>query len=639
MSWQPIDFQGITSLDTSLVDLLHQYLDEKEAELSKAILEAIPPDLRTPILPYSFTNPVKLSEAIEVFSKKCSQSLDSLPHPISDLDWQPPVKAINQALWKYVEVLEGCATELFQQLDLIGLEQWHSRLPHVVGMIKELLLHRMEEAIWGTKRLEDHLWKYRLNCESHLQRPIFFQKLTRYWTALLDRNLLQNLDKSQAFVRGHYYRFLKRYGGYVQLQEKVELSLEKFSAFPVMPLLEKETQKQFKKLYQLLRLWEMNRTAKAVPPRELVIAIRHALSIEKATGLFREYFEVVKAHLFNLSRLFKQRGTSLLIDSPANAALQLDITNCQAEIHMLGATIAHYRDFLLRADPDPYVRSRLGFSEWIVGPEPAQTKPLLDLGYEVETLNDLCTGLGTALQKEESEVQHISIDQVDPDIQQALHEMGNPLATHRMMKTKVEAVLEKLSKLNEWEAFSMDVVEYVGKTFSMLLRRDWKFQAAHEFNLFQQLYSIHQGLVKPVEDRNHITRMHKFTTLLHQIQNWVTKYRTQHHFHDIELDMNDIKGYLQDFLGYVQRSAQDKDLSAEKAQKLKADIAQELLEYRYLFSTFFYQLRQNEVEGQLIRRQFLFVDQYFDSIEQRLNEFKITDPAPAPPTQDNEEED
>jgi hypothetical protein len=622
MSWQPIDFQGITSLDTPTVDLLHQYLEEKESNLANAILHAIPPDLGSPSLPYSTS--FKLSEAVEAFSKKCSQSLDALERSDSSFDWEQPIKEINKALWEYVEVLEGSSTELFQQLELIGLEQWHARLPNVVGTIKELLLHKLEEVLWSVRRLEDHLWKYRINCEMHFKRSVTFLKLSRYWTSLLDRKIIPQIEKTEAFLRLQYNRFIKRYGGYVELQQKVE-QLEKFSEFPVLPTLDRDTQNHFKKLYQLVKLWDLNRTEKSIPSREIVLALRHALSIQKASSLFKDYYEAVKSHLFRQSRFFKRKGEELLSDTSVKMAHQLEVDQSQLEIRTLGATIEHYRDFLLRADPDPYVRSRLGFSERIVGPEPAQTKPLLDLGYDVETINDLCIRLKKALDMEPSELKQEAIIDVDHAIQEALHEMGQPLATHRMMRSKVETVLENLEKLKEWESFSSDVVDYVGTTFSKLLRKDWKFQVVHEFNLFQELYNIHHGLVKPIEDRAHLTRMSKLTKLLNEIQQWVEKHRTQNHFHDIELDLNDIKGYLQDFLAYVQRCCQDKNLSSEQAKTLKAELSQQLLDYRYLFSTFFYQLRQNEQEGQLIRRQCLFVDQYFDSVEQKLLDLDIRD--------------
>lgn len=627
MSWQPIDFQGIVSLDTPVINLLHQYLDEQESLLARSILESIPPSLHTPVLSYG--GMLRLSDAIETFGKRCAQSPEKLSSDLSDNDWKIPAKYINKALWKYVEVLEGCVTELFQQLDLIGLEQWHSRLPHVVGTIEDLLLHKIEELKWSIIRLEDQLWRYRLSIESLSGRWVFWTKATRLWTSLLDKELLTNLNKSQAFLKMQYSRFLKRYGVYVNLQEEVESNMDKFEAYLVLPTLELETQRLFKKMYQLLKLWEMNRSAKAVPARELILALHHALSIEKATSIFKEYYAGLRALLFALSRTLKVQGPSLIDNGPARTAIQFETANAQAEIHMIGATVAHYRDFLLRADPDPYVRSRLGFSEWVVGPEPAQTKPLLELGYDIENLSELCDQISKALNIEERKEQ-ISIQQVDREIQQSLHEMSHPLATRRQMRVQIEKVLESLQKLDEWGSFSWQTVDYVGVILSKLLRLDWKYQVLFEFIPFNKIYNVHQSLVRPVEDRAHTNRMQKFTKLLQQIQEWVNKHRTQSHFHDIELDMNDIKVYLQDFLAYIQRVIQDPNLTPDKIHSLKEDISKQLLDYRYLFSNFFYQLRQNESEGQLIRRQFLFVDQYFETVELKLQELQNREIAPPP---------
>lgn len=637
MSWQPIDFQSIVVLDNPVIDHLHQYLDEQESLLARSILESVPYNLNAPALPISSHSIIKLSEAIDTFSKKCSQSLQQKFTPSTDADWQIPAKQINKALWKYVEVLEGCVAELFQQLDQIGLEQWHSRLSDVVGTIKELLQHKIEDLVWSIKRLEDQLWKCRAMRETGHRQWSFWQTIQRLWSPILDKELLKNLDKSQTYLRINHNKFLSRYGSYVKLQEEAEKSLDKFETYSVLASQDRESQHLFKKIYQLLKLWEMNKTAKAVPSRELVIALRHAVSIEKATSIFRYYYSSLKNLLFDQSRNFKALGPALLEDSPTKDAMLLEIENCHAEIHTLGATISNYRDFLLRADPDPYVRSRLGFSEWVVGPEPAQTKPLLELGYDVEHLDDLCSQLSEDLQKDLLQLTKTTIEDVDPAIQSDLHEMSQPLANRRIMKAKAQDVLEKLQQIDEWGSFSNEVVDYTGKILSRLLRVDWKYHVLFEYTSFQQLYSTHQGLVTPVSDRSHANRLMKFTKLLNQIQDWVTRNRTQSHFHDIELDMNDIKGYLQDFLASVQRLTIDQSLSKERADYIRADISQQLLEYRHLFGNFFYHLRQNESEGQLIRRQFLFVDQYFETVELKLQELENKEFDSNPPTEEKDE--
>lgn len=622
MDWKPIDFHGIIALDTPLIDLLHRYLDEKEEQLSSTILEAIPPPtvtLQPPVAATSAFGHLKLADAIETLVKRNYQNSQSpYPQPFH-INWKNSIAKINAALWNYVETIEGCIAELFQQLEQTSIEQWHPRLSDVVSSIKEMLIHRTEDLIWGIKRLEHLLRKAQLASETHTSWH-FIKELSSLWTPLLDRSLTSNLKKSQEFLRTQHQKFAKRYKSYLKLQEQVDHSLEKFSEFHVLQSLETETQEQFKKLYQLVKLWELNHSAKSLPAKELIIALRNALSIDKATGLFKDYYTALNRSLFDKSLDFKVHSNELMDDPSNKLSMQEAISSCQNETRMLGATISHYREFQLSSDPDPYVRTRLGFSEWIVGPEPMQTKPLLQLGYDVESLNELYEQLSHSLRR--GIEQRVEISDVDREIQQHVHEMGQPLATHRMMRSGAEKVLDKVQQLDELGSFEIDVIDYIGKVFSKLLRADWRYHVLHGIPLFHQLYATHQGLVKPVEDRHHNNRLTKFKKLLQQVHEWVKNNKTQMHFHDIELDMSDIKGYLQDFLGYVQRTSSDPSLSKEKALELHREIAQQLLEYRYLFGNFFYQLRQHETEGQFIRKQCLFVDQYFETIEAKLYELE-----------------
>ena len=87
---------------------------------------------------------------------------------------------------------------------------------------------------------------------------------------------------------------------------------------------------------------------------------------------------------------------------------------------------------------------------------------------------------------------------------------------------------------------------------------------------------------------------------------------------EIELDMNDMKTYLQDFLASVQRAEKERAHNPfidETVDKFKV----QLLEYRYLFGQFFYLLMNKNSESQQLRNQFLFVDQYFETIENHLS--------------------
>lgn len=631
MNWKSIDFQGITSLESPLIEALNQYLEEKESYLAHTIIDRMPIScMGTPQLPPDRHHPFKLTEAIEIFTKCHFQNTKQIQTGTLLREWKEAVISINKALWDYIEAIDSCITELFQQIDQIGLEKWHIRLSHVIGSIRELLNHKIEDLSWAIRRLEDLLRKLRSSFEENRLKQCCLA-ISSLWKPILDGFLLPHLKRDQEMLKSQYQKFHQRYDGFIQLQDRAEVYLNKLSDYPLFRSLDQETQRHFAKIYQLLKLWELNRSAKTLPTKEFILALRHAASVDKATLLFKEYYRALRSSLFAKSLSIKQlkkqiekEGTepseleeTLSEQNEENLVDQLKIE--QAEVHLLGSTAAHYREFLLRADPDPYVRSRLGFSDWIVGPEPLQTKPLLNLGYDIESLGSLYNKMIHTLSKNSEKTSDRS-SLLDGKIQEILHEMSHPLSSHRLMRRNAENILDKLEQIDELSSRDPHIIEYFGQLLSQLMRVDWRYHVLFGFPNFHQIYSVHHELIKPSRNRHHSIRLHKFQKLIQQILEWVKAQKTEVHSHEIELDMNDIKGYLQDFLGYIQRNLNDSIISREKAFLFRREMLNELLEYRYLFGNFFYRLRQNESDGSLIRRQFLFVDQYFETIEQKLNE-------------------
>jgi len=619
MDWKAINFEGIVVLDNPLIDLLTNYLDEKETRLSHVIVEAMPqpPTESKPTLTLDPKVAMRLSEAVEIFSKYNYQATES--QHLSRESCQQSIKRINKTLWEYLETLEGTVTELFQQLEQVGLEQWHVRLAHVVGSIRDILIHKMEELIWAMRRLEELLWRCWYACESPDSTALYWIKCTRLWSSLIDRKLFTRVQQNQELLNTQYQKFMNRYRGYLQLQNQVDKQVDKIVGYATLASLDLDHQTQFIKLYQLLKLWELNRSSKVLPSQELVLALRNIMSVDKAIGVLRDYYNALRRKLFEKSLQFKQKGAELSEEPVLKESMHAVLKGYQAETHLLGATISHYREFLLLADPDPYVRTRLGYSDWLVGPEPIQTKPLLNLGYDAETLDEMFKQMEQSLDKG-FDKQQAAHKQLNEDIQGYFYEMNNPLASQRLMRSHAENLLDKMKQIDELGSLDMKAIDYMNEVLAKLLRIDWKYHVSFGFPLFHQLFATHQGLLQTISDRHHASRMQKFKKLTQQILEWVRSQKTQAHAHEIELDMNDIKGYLQDFLGYVQRSFNEPNLIKSRAMQLHREMMQELLEYRYLFGNFFYRLRQNESEGQLIRRQFLFVDQYFESIEQRLHD-------------------
>lgn len=630
MTRQEIDFQGIASFERALVEQLQNYLEEKETHFSDCIANSIPtePNASEPKLENANV-PKKLSSGVEAFTRKVSQATTA--HTNTESQWQQTVNAVNEAMCKYAELLQQIAVELFQQIDLTSIEQWRPELLQVVEKIKEILLHHMEDLKWALKRLESQLWEYKHTTENENK---FIGWLCRYFPlrkTIIEPALIKNLEKSQKFLNFRYLTFFHRYELYNDLNDQIEVKMTKFSSYHVLSTLDNEEQENFKRLYRLLKLWKLNRQNKALPDDELIRVIRYAINPEKAASFFKNYFQALQNKLFSQSRQIKRQEVEAdpsdqsARENEANMklmALQGAIQGQRFELHTLGATISAYRSFLLRSDPNPYVRTRGGFSEWIVGLEPSQTKSLIDQEYDIEKLDSLYLQFFESIKnpeeatvKERQELYH--------ELQLAIYEMGQPLASSSLMTSKAEHFVQLLDKLNELGSRDPEVVAQITPLLSKAMRADWKYNVLQEIPRFHQLYSVHMQILTPITDRNHINRIRHFKRLIQQLTQWVKEKNMYIHLNQIELDINDIKGYLQDFLAQLQRLSKDPTYSLkENLGTLIDDTAQQLLECRYLFCHFFNHLRQNEIDEKSLRNQFLFVDHYFETIENKLDDME-----------------
>jgi hypothetical protein len=622
---KPIDFQGIITFDRVLVEQLHNYLNASQSHLARCVIHAIHPlsgETLPPELPVSDSEEPTLRDAVQNFGKRIALIASHEKPLVGSKDWELAMRQINTALWEYVEVLESCVTELFQQLNQVGFEQWHSELMKVVVEVKEALIRRMDECEWMINRMEPLLWDYRKTCEKQSGKRQWWKKILTLGSSLVDRSLLPYLKKSRRYLKIQSKWFSQRYADYIELKKKIEQSLRKFKGYHVFAELDEPIQQDFKKVYELLKLWQLNLKTKSLPAREPIRALRSGFSMDKTAQIFTEYYRELAASLYEKSRKIKDDSEDLYRDVSSRRFFTEVIKGIRAEIHTLGATIESFREFDLRTHPNPYVRNRWGFTEWVVGPEPEKTRELLDLVYEVELLDKLFEKLGTSVEKGPSSDSSQQLSGLYREIERTLHEMGQPLSSRVLMRSRAEKILEQLEEVDELGSFNPEVVDLTGMILSKAMRADWQYNVLYEITQFHQLYRIHQGLLGQNEDRKHLSRLNKFREIIKELEGWVTKCATHRHVHEIEVNMNDIRGYLQDFLGRVQQMAGHEESDADSMVLQINEVLKKLLEYRYLFGSFFHMLHQHEPEGKLIRNQFLFVDQYFEAVESLLQEMR-----------------
>lgn len=617
-----MDFHGIITLKRPIVDQLSRYLDEKESQTGIKILEAINPfqgESLTPLLAPIPELRYRLSDAVEGFGKKVRQVQQSQLVLTDPNDWKKSVTQVNAAFWEYLETLEEYITELFQQLEQVGIEEWHTDLADVVHEIKEMLTHHLEDLRWAILRMENQLKDYKKICEKKQGRWSELGRAAFFWKSLLDRKLLSNVDKSRKYLGFRYQSFADRFSRYQDIHAKIEQLTEKFNHYEIFKTLDPENQEKFKKLYRLVRLWEVNTHVKSLPQNEPIRSLRHMISPDKAFTLFKDYYQHLHKALFDRSRALKSDWINALEESGVKK-IEEDVLQYRTELVTLGATITKYRDFLLSTDPNPYVRVRMGFPEWVAGPEPVQTKKLLNLSYDVETLDRKMELFRQGI--ENKKAASTSIDPIKYEVIDVLHEMGQPLMSRQLMRHKAEKAVSLLQQMDELSTTKQEAVDFTGSSLAKLMRSDWKYQTLFDLSAFHVVYETHHHIVETVNDRNHLNRLQKFKRFIQQIEQWVKNDDTPRHTHEIELDINDMKGYLQDFLAQVQRICKEEAEDSTRLHQSVTDMEKELLEYRYQFGNFFHHLHENKPEERLIRHQFLFVDQYFEAVENLLHDWK-----------------
>ena len=110
-----------------------------------------------------------------------------------------------------------------------------------------------------------------------------------------------------------------------------------------------------------------------------------------------------------------------------------------------------------------------------------------------------------------------------------------------------------------------------------------------------------------------MARLKLFKQVMHHLEHWLKEQEVNRHLQEIELDEAMLQEELQKFLAALQREDTFKE-------QTKEDYLSMLLQYRYLFNHFYHLLRNYESEGQKIRSDFLFVDNYFDAMEKQLKQ-------------------
>lgn len=582
-----------TKFNRAQLEQFRAYLDQQEAKLADALLLAALPAPGA-ILHLHGSGHVRLAQGVQILTTRIRELKEA---DTSSEEWKFAVKGTNHSLGEYVEVLQEAVKELLHQLKQMGLFSWNQDFYEIVAGFKELLSHRIEDLMWVFRRLEELFMAYRATCHKRKNTWVLFGKILRRFTTILDNKLLVKLRDADVLLNTEFKKFKSKFDAFTDFSEKEMEQETLVSRYACLIDLPPDRQSAYLKLYRMLKIWDQNEKGEAVLNQaEIAECIVNLAKAGLITSYFKDYLRVIRQRIFLLSRGWQESY---------DMALLIPARQLKEELSSLRQVVSTYREVLLRRDP---IKNRW----WFMGQsEHRKTRDLLQLAYEIEMVQKWVHLLLERIEKGKVEDHYFRRHALKREMDNLLHEMGQPLSSRGMLQLKAEGLIDLLAKADELGGSMGNVHEMLTDFFLKALRYDSKYQVLHDYPHFEELYAIHKGFMPTLQDSNHDKRMKLFQHVVHHVEYWVKEHAVQEHVNELEFDEVAVQEVLQQLLAAIQRKEPPQNNDWESYYQM-------LLEYRYLFSCFFHRLRNFEAEGKPIRLQFYFLDQYLDTIEKQL---------------------
>lgn len=630
---QPIDFIGVNELSETLIDQIEEYLNEKENPIYQEIL-ALSNSSPIPVPNISrFEDKFNLVEILENFSKRKGE----LNKPPGREKWgekrihffasrsektleevKASISKINLLLLDLEKFMRGLVDRLFQIIDHINLVKWQTSLLFIVEKIKNNLLRRFEKLRITFHTLQQVIPAYLsktegLNFSKKMISLFSKEKLSPFLGKLFAQDI--------KILKSKFTAFYEKYNGCAHLSTKTEESLEALKEYPLLALLELEDQNMYVDLFRLLKIRELHRsTKKKLLQSEICQSLKTLAHKNHIFHLLDHYFHSLKEAFFKSSLEFKNMEKNNENEAlPKLNRLKEKVEHQQQELHTLKWVISQYQFFLnqeRKAHSSP-----LDFFNISHEKEPIISPPFSDLLYTAQDLEDGYLHFRECLDKDSwSTIKDGNL--IRDEIKAILHELAQPLISEATSRLKIEQLLKVMTKCDEIGNPSRKAISIIEEALSKAMRYDWKANLLHEYPLFHEIYSFHQGLYELPKDPSHAFRTENLLKIFYKIEDWAEEKNYFHHGHEIEEELNDLKMYLQNFLAAIQQAVKNKSFDPfldETIHKFR----HQLLEYRYLFGKFCFHLK-DKADFQELFQHLLFVHLYFESMEKLLYELNLS---------------
>lgn len=602
-----MDFQGVVTLDRALVVQLRDYLAEREGNLTASIAKVFAPVVSRHGHRLSETSRGVLDE-IEMAVRGADQ------HPAGSI--QGLVDGLNAPLWNFLEVLEGVTSDLFQQLDLVSVEVWDEKLAELMQELVTLLYSHINSLQGTIKRLEDLLWRYRPLMEGSSPHARWAERVLRLGSSLLDRQLVNQLQETRLFLDMRYKGWLSRYSEYVTYSARAIEGIKQFDLFSILGSLSESSQRLYRFVNRMIRVWELDANSRSILLDDIVRVVREVAQPSVVHALFREYYAAIKDQLFAASRQMK--GSEGAVPSVP------DLSNARTELTTLLRAVARYREFLLRTDPNPYVRTRWGFAEWVVAPEPESCRQLLQIEYQLEALDHLFEDLIQVLIRKPKVEDRKTSQSLTQDLQATLRSMGQPLTSRHMLQAESIKLMDALERFDELASSSSRSIDTVAEVLSKALRYDSKYSLLFDNAQFHKIYAVHHELALPLlKDPGHVEQLDKTKQGTSRVLKWIEKGHWEKHATEIDQFIDGGVAYFSN-LGTRLRATLGTSTRLNSDQRTLVNATrQQLLEFRYALGSFYHRLLSLDAVAQRIRGRCASIDHLIDGIDGFIQE---TDP-------------
>lgn len=520
-------------------------------------------------------------------------------------------KNLNQAIWNYLELIEGNIVELFEQINRANVNFWNEILLDNLTAITLILQDYLAELDLLIGVLEDLLREkrtipYIANTPFYWLIHFIFKR-----SSFLDRQIRVNIKNSQAFLNIQFSSLQAKINKTITEKYKIAKEVKSLKKQIGLSQMDKIEREQFLNFYKSLMLWNFVIQNKMISKQDFWKYFDFTYPPKKIIELLLNYDEGLFNSFYRLCREWREAHDIKIIEK----------MELLAHERLLLENILHkYRSMLLFLNPNPYISTKLGFSEHVVGMEPTHSLHLKEILFSLADLKKLMQRFNENLIKqtlEDSETKHNRLKQA---IELLTHQMGQPLMSRKSMAGLIDKMLTSLEELDELGGSAGDVGELITAALLTLLNYDWSYQILYENERFNELYHIHLQLEKKGESLVQESQLRKIKGRLNELKSLLKQPDPFKIINDAESSLTEINALLQAFF-YATKIAWEKADEMEKIlleEKIKLD----LLEYYALFSHFLGCLSKNEPNGKLFLNSFFTVKQYLDATLQIINSKK-----------------